>query len=157
MNMRALRRVRPVRRGVFVDPCRSASALAEALPGRAVLPEPRIIGKITSEEDLRLLLRERADAVNLSRERIDEIAGISKGLTGTLLAEHGARELSLLTGPAVAGALGCVLILAEDPDQVARVCGRWKPRDRRFVNYGLSRTRPKAAPDGWAVLRARRA
>jgi hypothetical protein len=84
----------------------------------------RVLGSISSVEDLRRLLHERAEQVGVSRVGLDELAGISSGLTSKVLAAHGDRRLSLFNAPLIAAALGCSIQLVVDEE----VCERMRDR-----------------------------
>jgi hypothetical protein len=86
-----------------------------------------------SLEELRQLLRARADELNVSRLTIDEVAGTQSGYCGKLLAEPPTKGFGEMSLGAVLGALALKIArieFVEDPEQAARVIDRWEPRKR---------------------------
>jgi hypothetical protein len=80
--------------------------------------------------DLLAALRTRRDELQLTHERIDDIAGWPSGYAGKLFCEPAIKNLGWLSFGLGLGALGVALVLVEDPEQIKRVQNRWIPRER---------------------------
>jgi hypothetical protein len=141
---------------IVVDNYRGKSAVLNALGRYAFLPQTnaaslnsssksdypphtaaysggavRQLAVIHEYADLLSALRARAETLNVSRLEIDEAAGLQTGYCGKLLAQNPLRTLSRISLGAVLGALGLVLIVAEDPAPEARArIARLAPRKR---------------------------
>lgn len=90
--------------------------------------------KIGSCAELRELLSDRAEELNLSRATIDEIAGVPDRYSQKLLSARPARNFGPTSLAAILGALALRIVrieIAEDPEAAAKVSGRWAPRRRR--------------------------
>lgn len=102
---------------------------------------------------LQRALRERAEALDISRERIDELAGITKGYAAKLLCAPPMRFLGVNYMFPMLGALGLSLALVEGDQRYAKRADRRKPggqrgtdwRDTRYLavarDYGLQGAR----------------
>jgi hypothetical protein len=110
-------------------------------------------------EDLRLALRARAEALNISRETLDAAAGLAAGHASKILAPRPIKRIGGRTLPLLLGALGLRLVLIEDPEALGRIASRLEPRQVRTpiraVKAGRGRTRlvslrhlRKIAPEG---------
>jgi hypothetical protein len=76
------------------------------------------------------LLRARADELGLSREVIDELAGLQSGYAGKVLAPVPIRRASLETLLLMFSALGLRLVVVEDETALERLRDRTQPRSR---------------------------
>jgi hypothetical protein len=76
---------------------------------------------ITCYRDLHAFLRKRADVIGVSRERLDEIAGLPTRYAATVLALDGAKRMSLETAFAIMGAMGLVMTLQEDAELMRKI------------------------------------
>ena len=85
---------------------------------------------IHSMPDLLAALRARRDELELTHERIDDIAGFPSGYAGKLLAPEPIKNLGWLSFGLALDSMGVALILVENPDQVRLVQKRWIPRER---------------------------
>lgn len=131
------------------------------------MTEPRQI-IVTDYDSLVAACRARADALNISRDTIDEIAGLPKGYTSKVLmakplgdksASGGrlsSRNLGRVSLGPILGALGMALQPVEDPEALARVASRMTVRNKAQVrgNTIVSKIIPKWL---WNSKRARRA
>jgi hypothetical protein len=91
---------------------------------------PRIVRNIPQ---LLEVIRERRDELDVPHLTIDAIAGLADGHTGKLLAPNATKGLGEISFPNLLRALGlglALIIIVEDPKQVARVCHRWTKRKR---------------------------
>lgn len=88
------------------------------------------LAEIRNYDDLHRALRARVDEVNISRTAIDELSGLPDGYAGKLLGNAQVKKLGPLSMGALLQALGLKLHLVEDTDQSARMCERWKERQR---------------------------
>jgi hypothetical protein len=88
---------------------------------------------IRSKAELLDVLRDRREELNLSFATLNELAGLGDGYAEKLLSPRPSKQLGpdSLWGVLVALALGIAqVIIVEDPEQAARISGRWKPRKR---------------------------
>lgn len=94
----------------------------------------RPIAEVVDYDTLILAMRLRADQLNVSRETIDEIAGLCDRYAAKLLSRQPVKRLGLGTLGPVLSALGMKLIAVPDPDALERY------RDRR-VERNATRVR----------------
>jgi hypothetical protein len=85
---------------------------------------------IRSMPELIEALRARRDALNISHETIDSIAGLQSGYTSKLLAPKPIKNLGPMSFGSLLGALGLAVVVVEDPEMVELVADRWQPRKR---------------------------
>ncbi len=85
---------------------------------------------IRSMPELVQALRARRDALNISHETIDSIAGLQSGYTSKLLAPKPIKNLGPMSFGSLLGALGLAVVVVEDTDQCERVSKHWEPRKR---------------------------
>jgi hypothetical protein len=71
---------------------------------------------IRGYDDLHESLRRRADEMHVSRRTIDGLAGIADGLSEKILGPAKTKRLGIISFGAILGALGCKLILVENPE-----------------------------------------
>jgi hypothetical protein len=100
-------------------------------------PSAAVARMISSYDDLISAFRERVDGLNISREELDRVAGLAKGHSGKLLGRKQVKRFGSVTLGPMLGAIGCKLILVEDPEQTAKIRKRAWPRDNRQVRYKL--------------------
>jgi hypothetical protein len=88
-------------------------------------------------------LRARCDELNVAGITLDDLAGLAVGHVNKLLCPQPMRVLGPVSLPALLGALGLQLIVAEDPEALARVQARLTPRTpgtaTRANNHGPRR------------------
>lgn len=75
-------------------------------------------------------IRERVDELGLTRLEVDHLAGLQSGYAGKILSRKHIRHLGMVSLGSTLGAIGCRLILVEDPDQTALIKTRMTPRER---------------------------
>src|SRR5688572_20147770 len=91
--------------------------------------------------DLHAALRHRANEMGLSRESLDDLAGLAKGHTAMILGPRPSKRLGWVSTGPVLGALGVALAVIADPEAVARIerrleSGLLTRRDEKFVRSG---------------------
>lgn len=110
---------------------------------------PKALTTVREYADLVEALRARRDALQITHETIDDIAGLSSGYAGKLLCNPPLRRLASMLGPML-GALGLKLLVVEDPEAMVRVERRISRKDyyRRVHQAPLEprRRRPQKAP-----------
>jgi hypothetical protein len=79
------------------------------------------------------IVRSRRDALNVSHETIDHLAGFPAGYTSKLLSPVPMRGISHMSLGGLLGALGLALVVVEDTAAASRVRRRWTPRKRPSV------------------------
>ncbi len=97
---------------------------------------PRIIAAISDSEDLRRVFRARAEELNLSRNTLDEIAGLPAGYCAKLLADPPVRDIGPTSLWPLLGALG--LAFAAIEDEAAMVRTRKAPKRKMRWNWGMN-------------------
>jgi hypothetical protein len=80
--------------------------------------------------DLQLALRDRAAELNISRLCIDEVSGLQHGYSAKLLSVPPIKCLGRTSLGPLLQALGLKLIVAEDPEALAKVSRRLVPKGR---------------------------
>lgn len=85
---------------------------------------------IRSMPDLIAGLRASVVQRGVAFETVDNISGLPDRYTSKLLAPNPIKNLGFLSIEGVLGALGKALVLVDDPEQIERVKGRWKPSKR---------------------------
>lgn len=85
---------------------------------------------IRSMPDLLAALRARRDELQLTHERLDDIAGWPSGYCGKLLAENPIKNLGWVSFGLALDSMGVALVLVENPAQVRLVEKRWIRRER---------------------------
>jgi hypothetical protein len=89
---------------------------------------------VESRDELRALICERRDALDLAHTTIDAISGVPDGYTSKVLAPDPVRNFGPTSLAAILGALALRIVrveIVEDPQAAANVSGRWVPRRRR--------------------------
>lgn len=72
-------------------------------------------------EDVHRALRVRADALQLPRQVIDRLAGLTSGYSSKLLAPQPGRRMSMESMFSLIAALGCDLVLQENEKSTAQI------------------------------------
>jgi hypothetical protein len=75
-------------------------------------------------------VRDRVDEMGLTRHELDHQAGLQEGYSGKLLGPTQIRGFGKMTLGPTLGAIGCKLLLVEDPEQTAKMRARITPRQR---------------------------
>jgi hypothetical protein len=88
--------------------------------------------------DLHHACRQRADQLNVSRQTIDEVAGLTPGHASKLLASAPSRHLGPISLGLILRALGLKLVVVDDPEALAAVRDRLTPRNAKQVRYRRS-------------------
>ena len=105
---------------------------------------PEAIGVASDYHELHAILRARAEALNISREQLDEIAGLPAGYSAKLLAMEPVRGMGKMSLGALLASLGLTLIVVEDQLALTRYAARANQRSTRQVRLG-NRNRHNAA------------
>src|SRR5579859_2280568 len=85
---------------------------------------------IRSMAELLDVIRAKRDALNVSHETIDQIAGVPSGYTSKILSPEPIRGVGYKSLGDILGALAIALVPIEDDEQRAKVQGRWQKRKR---------------------------
>jgi hypothetical protein len=109
---------------------------------------PRVIAEATCCAELVDAFRARKEALGLSNEAVEHLIPLAAGHCDKVLGPSGTRGLSQTTLDGMLNALGLKLLVAIDPEQVARMRSRWEGRDLRQV-------RPPAKVAAALIARAR--
>jgi hypothetical protein len=94
------------------------------------------LGIITDYASLHAILRARANALRLSRQTIDTIAGFADGYASKLLSPSPVKILGERSLGPLLTVLGIKLAVLEDPDAMARFAKRRLPRTEHQVRNG---------------------
>ena len=92
--------------------------------GALDLPEPRIVGEFDAYPGLLAALRARIAELDISGERLDELAGLPRGYFQKLVGTRPKKRLGLRSLGDVFGALAIKAVLVEDPAALAKVSSR---------------------------------
>jgi hypothetical protein len=88
---------------------------------------------VTSKAELVAAVRDRRDELNISHESIDHLAGIASGHFSKLVCDPPIKGFGAMSLDAVLHALALRMVVVrieEDPEQRARMEGRWTKRKR---------------------------
>lgn len=88
---------------------------------------------VRSGAEFLALLRSRAVELNTTRLAIDDVAGFASGYAGKLLGPRQVRRVIHESAWPLLGALGLKMIVAEDPEAVERVCGRYRRQTEKHL------------------------
>jgi hypothetical protein len=80
--------------------------------------------------DLLDALRARREELQLTCERLDDIAGFPGGYSAKLLAKNPIKNLGWLSFGLALDSMGVALVMVENPEQIKRVKSRWVARQR---------------------------
>jgi hypothetical protein len=83
--------------------------------------QPRTLGVVKSYDDLHQLLRARAEELNVSRQTLDEAAGLTPGHASKLLSPTPIKKLGAVTMTLMLQVLGVRLIAQEDVEALAQL------------------------------------
>jgi hypothetical protein len=82
--------------------------------------------------------------LQLTHERIDDIAGWPSGYAGKLLAPDPIKNLGWMSFGLALDSMGIALVVVENPEQIKRVERRWVRRERpRNVAPAAGKGRPR--------------
>lgn len=98
----------------------------------------RRLAEVRDYDGLHRALRQRADELRVSRQDLDEVAGLQSGYAGKLLAPVPIKAIGRATLGPMLGALGLKLLLVEDAEALARIRGRIGARAKAKANAGAS-------------------
>jgi hypothetical protein len=83
---------------------------------------------IRNQDQLVAAIRQAKIERNISCERLDELAGVPKGYSSKILGPARPKKLGPMSLWCLLGALGKAIVVADDPEAVAKLEGRWIPR-----------------------------
>ena len=92
---------------------------------------------IRSHDDLHKAFREAVEAMGVSCELLDEISGLQGGYVAKLLAPVPIRKIGPVSFDALLGATGKMLVMVDDPEALARIANRLKPRNKSQVRASV--------------------
>jgi hypothetical protein len=87
----------------------------------ASLAQPRPLAVVGDVIELQLALRQRAEELDISREAIDELAGLTPGHSSKLLCDPPMKRLGPISMWPLVGALGLAIALVESEHRMVRV------------------------------------
>jgi hypothetical protein len=102
----------------------------------------RELAIVSEYSELHAALRRRMHELDISRETLNEIAGLQSGYSGKLLAPLPGRILGPISLGAILGALALKLVIIEDPAQLERLRPRLTKRHRGYRRGA----KPKESP-----------
>lgn len=85
---------------------------------------------LRTEADMVEAYRQRIRELNITFATVDAISGLPDGYTAKLMGPHPIKGLGEKAIEGLNGALGIGFAVTEDPEQIARVNGRWVKRKR---------------------------
>ena len=89
-----------------------------------------ILAEIADYDDLWRGIHGRVDAMGITREELDHQSGQQSGYSGKLLGPKQRKKFGNVSLGSTLGAIGCKLLLVEDPEQTAKIMARCKLRER---------------------------
>jgi hypothetical protein len=75
-------------------------------------------------------VRERVDAMGMTRLELDHLTGLQSGMSGKILGRRKSKRFGEVSFDATLPAIGCRLILVEDAELTAKIMARMTPRQR---------------------------
>ena len=93
----------------------------------------RILATVNDYPGMLAALRARAEELRISRETIDQVAGLPSGYSGKILGIKQVRRLNLISLGPVLGALGIKLVIVEDAAALREFGGRSNKRHENRV------------------------
>lgn len=96
---------------------------------------PRVLGSFCDLRELQVLMRARAEELQISRETIDELAGFASGYASKMLAPMPLKKMGELSIRLLIGALAVKLIVVDDPERRARMAERYTPRNPKYAAH----------------------
>jgi len=97
----------------------------------------RVLATVTDYAGMLAALRDRADELRLSREAIDQVAGLPSGYSGKILGIGQVRRLNLISLGPVLGALGVKLVMVVDGAALKQFGSRSAKRHENRVRHGV--------------------
>jgi hypothetical protein len=94
------------------------TATPKAAHAQAAAPQPIAVAR--SYDDLRRAVADWCRQIGMTREELDDEAGLTSGHASKLLSEHAIKRFGIVTLGRVMAATGLVLIVATDPDAPPR-------------------------------------
>jgi hypothetical protein len=91
---------------------------------------PAVARMISNYEEFLEAVRERVDFMGMTRLELDFQTGMQSGYMGKLLGRRKSKRFGEVSFDATLGAIGCKLLLVEDPVQTAKILARMTPRQR---------------------------
>jgi len=85
------------------------------------MTDGRHLATVRSYDELIQALRRRSDELKVSRETLDSISGLNSGYCGKRLSSQPVKRLGRVSMAPLLMAMGCALILVEDPVQLAKI------------------------------------
>lgn len=79
-----------------------------------------MIGEIRTYDDLHAVLRARVAELGVTREALDEIAGLPRGYTGKILGHGQVKRVGPISLEPLLTALGLKLVAVDDEEAIAR-------------------------------------
>jgi hypothetical protein len=97
---------------------------------------PAVARMISNYNEFLDAVRERVDFMGMTRLELDHLTGMQSGYMGKLLGPRQNRRFGEVSFDATLPAIGCRLVLVEDPELTAKIMARMMPRQRpiRVVN-----------------------
>jgi hypothetical protein len=91
---------------------------------------PAVAILISDYDELVESVRQRVDDMGMTRLELDHQAGMQEGYSGKILGPKHKKIFGMKSLGDTLGAIGCKLLLVEDPEQTAKMRARIKPRRR---------------------------
>jgi hypothetical protein len=101
-----------------------------AVARKSITPVLPDVPVIHSMEELLAALRARRDQLQLTHERIDDIAGWASGYCGKLMANPPVKNLGFMSLGTALDSMAVALVMIENVEQRKLVEKRWIPRER---------------------------
>lgn len=102
---------------------------------------------VRSYDELHSALRARAEALNVSRQTLDEVSGLQSGYCAKLLAPVPIKGIGRITLAPLLGALGLKLVVVVDEEMMAQISRRMVKREA--TNAAILAGKTQARPSVW--------
>jgi len=96
---------------------------------------------IRGYDDLVEAFRRRVEELAISREVLDELAGLPRGYSGKILGLGQVRRIGVKSLTRLCAGTGSMLLLIEDPEAIEKLRGRLVPRIESAVRHRNGGTR----------------
>jgi hypothetical protein len=94
--------------------------------------------EIREQEDVRKVIRERKEQLQLSNELLESYSGLCAGRLSKILPSNPTKKIGWATLPLLLGGVGLRLLVIEDPEATRRILNRsdYAPRRHSYVHPG---------------------
>jgi hypothetical protein len=125
---RAAREPKPQKPVAAIKP---APVIVQAIAPPSIEITGRVLAIFADYNGQWAAIRERVEAMGITRLQFDHLTGLQEGYSGKLLGEAQRRRFGKESLGATLGGIGCKLVLVEDPAATAKIMARVEKRKRK--------------------------